>query len=117
MRQPSTVEPRSEGVIGVQRLKPYEGVGNHGDGVGGHEWDVVRGAPQGQRVVGQRSEAQGVMGGTSLTLVVSGAQLQRCQLLLRSGSQFGGPGSPLRARLPQGLLSPFVLPVVEGSKG
>lgn len=73
MGQPSTVEPRGKGVIGVQCLQPYQGVGDHSDGIGCHEWDVIRGASQGQRIVRQCSEAQCVMWGTGLTLMVSGA--------------------------------------------
>ena len=117
MGQPSTVEPCGKGVIGVQCLQPHQGVGDHSDGVGGHEWNVIRGAPQGQRVVRQRGEAQGVVGGTCLTLMVCGTQLQRCQLLLRSSSQFRSPSSPLRAGLPQGLLTSLVLAIVESSEG
>lgn len=75
MGQPSTVEPCGKGVIGMQGLQPNQGVGNHSDGIGGHEWDVIRGAPQGQGIVGQCCEAQCVMGWASLTFMVSGTQL------------------------------------------
>lgn len=37
----------------------HQGIGDHGDGVGGHEGNVVRRAPQSERVVGQRGQAQG----------------------------------------------------------
>lgn len=75
MGQPGTVESGGKGIIGVQGLQPNQGIGNHSDGVGSHEWDVIWGAPQGQGVVGQCCEAQCVVWGAGLTLMVSGTQL------------------------------------------
>lgn len=36
----------------VERLHAANGAGDHGDGVGRHQWHVLRRPPQGQRVVG-----------------------------------------------------------------
>lgn len=46
-----TVLSSAEGVERVQRLHARQCVGNHGDGVWCHKWDVVRRPAQGQGVV------------------------------------------------------------------
>lgn len=58
VRQAGGVESSCEGVVRVEVGHAHQGVGNHGDGVGRHERDVVWGAPQCQRVVRQRGQAQ-----------------------------------------------------------
>lgn len=58
MRQAGGIEAGCEGVVGVQVGHAHQGIWDHGDGVGGHEGNVVRRAPQSERVVRQRGQAQ-----------------------------------------------------------
>jgi len=116
VREPRAVEAGGESVVGVQGLQPHQRVGDHGDGVGGHERDVVRRAAQGEGVVGQSGQAQGIMRWHSLALVVPLAHLQGGHLLVgRMGDVIGS--ATLGAGLPVRVLPALVLAVVEGSEG
>lgn len=54
----------------MQGLHASQCVGDHGDGAGRHQGDVVRRTAQGEGVVGRAGEAQRVVGLQRLTLVV-----------------------------------------------
>lgn len=54
----------------MQRLHASQGVGDHGDGAGRHEGDVVGRPPQSEGVVGRAGEAQRVVRLHGLALVV-----------------------------------------------
>lgn len=43
--QAGGVEAGRESIVRVQVGHAHQGIGDHGDGVGGHEGDVVRRAP------------------------------------------------------------------------
>lgn len=115
VRQAGRVEASCEGVVGVQVGHAHQGIGNHSDGVGGHKGDVVRGTPQGERVVRQRGQAKcPLIAVPCFTLMVRLVHLQRHDLLLRCmvANVIGG-GLALGARLPMaGVLPPLVLAVV-----
>lgn len=53
MRQPCAVKTSSKGVVRMQGLHTHQGVGDHGDSIGGHEGDIIRRAAESQGVVGQ----------------------------------------------------------------
>lgn len=77
VRQTGGVETGCESVVGVQVGHAHQGIGDHGDGVGGHEGNVVRRAPQSERVVGQRGQAQcPLVAVPRLTLMVRLVHLQ-----------------------------------------
>ena len=138
MGQAGGVEPGREGVVGVHVGHAHQRVGDHGDGVGRHERDVVGGAAQRQRVVGQRGQAQRVAHadpdpdpasaphphaprGPDIALVVRLVHLQRHDLLLgRVESDVVGVGLPLLRRaglLELRVLPALVLAVVERGEG
>ena len=70
-------------VEGVDGLHAADGAGDHGDGVGCHQWYILRCSPQGQRVVGR---AHGRPQGFQVTMDATGregrAMLQLHSLLL-----------------------------------
>ena len=106
----------AEGVECVQRLHARERVGDHGDGVGGHEWDVVGRPAERERVVRRAGEPQRVVGLQRLALVVQLLHLQGHDLLVLDVRDVIG-SVPLRAGAPVGLVASLVLLVVEGGKG
>lgn len=106
----------AEGVERVERLHTRERVWDHGDGVGGHERDVVGRPAQRERVVRRAGEPQRVVGLQRLTLVVQLLHLQGHDLLVLDVRDVVG-GVPLRAGAPVGLVASLVLLVIEGSEG
>ena len=108
----------AEGVERVQRLHARERVGDHGDGVGGHERDVVGGAPQRERVVGRAGEPERVVRLQRLAVVVvfQLLHLQGHHLLALHVRDVVG-GAARRAGPPVRLVAPLVLLVVEGGEG
>ena len=74
--QASGIVPRREGAIGVHVGEPHEGVGDHGDVVGGHEGDVVGRAPQGEGVIHVGREVQRVVVGVARAHLVGLVHLQ-----------------------------------------
>lgn len=108
----------AEGVKRVQRLHARERVGDHGDGVGGHERDVVGGAAERERVVGRAGEPQRVVRLQRLAVVVvfQLLHLQGHDLLVLDVRDVVG-GAPLGAGAPVRLVAPLVLLVVEGGEG
>ncbi len=63
-------------VEGVERLHAADGAGDHGDGIGCHQWHVLRCPPQGQRVIGR---AHGRPQGFQVTMDAAGRE--RCAVL------------------------------------
>lgn len=57
----------------VEGLHAADGAGDHCYGVGGHEWHILWGSPQGQRIV--RRAPQG------LQIAVDAARRERCPVL------------------------------------
>lgn len=117
VRQAGGVEAGCEGVVGVQVGHAHQGIWDHGDGVGGHEGNVVWRAPQSERVVGQRGQAKcSLIAVPRFALMVCLVHLQRHDLLLgRVVANVVGGALALRAGLPMaGVLPPLVLAVVEG---
>lgn len=114
----------------VQRLHPGQRVGDHGDGAGRHQWDVVGRPAQSEGVVGGAREAQRVVRLQRLALVVVLVlqllllHLQRHQLFaLQVGHVVGAGRRAARRRValrrghaPVGLVPPFVLLVVESGE-
>lgn len=114
----------------MQGLHASQCVGDHSDGAGRHQGDVVRRPAQGEGVVRRTSEAQCVVGLQRLALVVVLVlqllllHLQRHQLfalqvghVVGRGGGVGRGGVALRGGdTPVGLMAPFVFLVVEGSK-
>lgn len=88
---------RGVSVEGVEGLHAADGAGDHGEGVGCHQWHVLRGPPQGQRVVGGAHggpqgfqvavDAAGREGRAVLQLHPLLLHLQRHQLLLLTQRQ------------------------------
>lgn len=54
----------------MQGLHASQCVGDHGDGAGRHQGDVVRRPTEGEGVVGRAGQAQRIVGLQRLTLVV-----------------------------------------------
>lgn len=132
MGQVGAVLAAAKRVEVVQRLHASQGVGDHGDGAGRHQGDVVGRAAQGQRVVGGAGESQRVVTLQGLALVVVLVlqllllHLQGHQLfVLQVGHVVGGGrrrasrgGAALRGgHVPVGLVAPLVLLVVERCEG
>lgn len=126
-----TVLAATKGVEVVQRLHASQRVGDHGDGAGRHEGDVVGRPAQGEGVVGRAGEAQRVVGLQRLALVVvlvlqllllhlQGHQLLTLQVghVVGCGGRVAGSRVALRRRdAPVGLVPPLVFFVVECSEG
>lgn len=74
---------RGISVEGVEGLHAADGAGDHGDGIGCHQWHILRCPPQGQRVV---RWAHGRPQGFQVTMNAAGregrAMLQLHSLLL-----------------------------------
>lgn len=128
--QVGTVLAAAESVEVVQRLHASQGVGDHGDGAGSHQGDVVRRAAQGEGIVGGTGEPQRVVALQGLALVVLLVlqlllHLQRHQLLALQVRHIVGRGrSPgrggvalWRGKAAAGVVPPFVFLVVESGKG